>query len=110
MAISLIDEQGLTVLVQGARLLRGGIEEHGIVGPRVSAEAFPELPPKGLQGLSRYLALPHLAVRFRTVEADGARMDGERDRMTGTGAAGTRPGRRITDSISTPRSQCELPW
>jgi hypothetical protein len=45
-----------------------------------------------------------------TLDADGARMDGERDRMTGTRAAGTRPGRRITDSISIPRSQRELLW
>ena len=35
---------------------RGGIEEHGIVGTRVSAEAFPKVPPKHLQGFSGYLA------------------------------------------------------
>src|SRR6266508_943806 len=84
------DEQGLTVLAQGPRLLRGRIEEHGIFRPRVSAEAFPELPPKRLQGLSRHLALTHLAVGPGLPRPTGARMDGERDRMTGTRAAATR--------------------
>jgi hypothetical protein len=50
-------------------LHRGGIEEHGSSGPRVSAEASPKVPPKHLQGFIP--RLPRLAVRFRTLETIG---------------------------------------
>ena len=63
-------------------LHRGGIEEHGVVGAQGLGRSVPESPaeaPPGFLGIPR---LPRLAIRFRTLETIGARMDGERDRTT----------------------------
>jgi hypothetical protein len=74
-------------------LQRGGIEEHGIVGTRVSAEAFPKVRPKHLRGFSGYLA-SHASRSGFGLSKPSARMDGEPDRTTvvrsGCHATGTR--------------------